>query len=654
MEKKYFIFLFLLFLWALPVSAAHFSLDVSNSGVNATILVTADNPPSINGKELVFGDEIGVFTARGICAGLGIWTGGNLSVTVWGDDPEEIGVRGFTAGELYTIKLWDSSDDKEYVAQATYEIGDGIYEPNGITILSSLTANSHFLLQVSLTGVSAIVSIPSSNPPSINNVPISVEDEIGIFTPRGRCAGFGVWNGRNLEIIVWGDDPNVAGIRGFANGEMYSYRLWDISTGNEYPAAATYQVGDGSFVPQGITIINTLTFPVLDLLEIPLQAGWNHISSNLMPYNKSMEAVFADIIQNVLIIKNGKGEVNWPQFKVEQIKEWVITDGYQIKMSVADTLLIHGLTARPEEVSYELDGWKLISFLGPDGRSPELAFGSIIDSVVLAKDGLGKVFWPQYGIDQLGSMQIGQGYLIRVSEAVTFSYAETTSKVAPVSDAEVPHFLCVPYTDNNASILITDAICPSMAGASLTNGDEIGVFTEDGICAGCGTWEGKNLVITVWGNDAQTPEKDGIKSGETYRFKIWDSESCEEYNACASYASGSDQYTVNDLVILSALVGDIPVYVDEKVLPQQFILSQNYPNPFNPQTSISFYLPESCFVTLKVYNTLGEVVSTIVQDTISAGEHTMLFDGSGFASGQYIYLIKAGVYCDSKKFTLLK
>ena len=643
-----------MFTWVLPVSAAHFSLDISNSGVNATILITKDNPPVINGTELSPGDEIGVFTSRGICSGLGIWAGGNLSITVWGDDPEETGVRGFLTGESYTIKLWVASDDKEYVAKTTYANGEGIYEPNGISIIVLLIVSTHFRLDVSSTGISATITIPSRNSPSINDVAISVNDEIGIYTPRGRCAGFGVWNGLDLVITVWGDNPNVSGLQGFANGELYSYRLWDVSTENEYPAAATYQLGDGSFVPQGVTVIKTLTYPVLDTLEIPLLAGWNHVSSNIMPYRYTMEAVFEDILDNVLIIKNGNGEVNWPQFKVEQIEEWVITDGYQVKMSVADTLIIHGLTALPENVVYELNGWNFISFLGPDGRSPDQAFGSIIDSIVLAKDGWGQVFWPQYGIDQIGALRIGQGYLVKVSEPVTFSYVETVSKVSAVSDVRYPHYLCVSNTDNNASILVAETISPSISGVSLTYGDEIGVFTEDGLCVGCGTWENENLVITVWGNDAQTTEKDGIKSGETYRFRIWDNEFGAEYNASATYASGNDEYLVNDLVILGSLAGETPVYVDEKASPRQFVLSQNYPNPFNPLTSISFYLPESEFVSLTVYNTLGAVVDTIVRSSFSAGEHTVNFDAGGLASGQYIYSIKTGRYSDSKKFTIVK
>ena len=105
---------------SVPAYAAHFSPGMSNTGSNATILITADNPPEINGVSIAVGDEIGIFTSRGICAGTGVWNDENLSITVWGDDPEETGVNGFVAGETYMFKLWIVADSKEYSAHAVF------------------------------------------------------------------------------------------------------------------------------------------------------------------------------------------------------------------------------------------------------------------------------------------------------------------------------------------------------------------------------------------------------------------------------------------------------------------------------------------------------------------------------------------------------
>ena len=86
----------------------------------------------------------------------------------------------------------------------------------------------------------------------------------------------------------------------------------------------------------------------------------------------------------------------------------------------------------------------------------------------------------------------------------------------------------------------------------------------------------------------------------------------------------------------------------------EYTLSQNYPNPFNPATEIKYSLPESGFVTLKVYDMLGREASVLVNEDKTAGNYSVTFDGSSLSSGVYFYQLKAGQYTDTKKFVLLK
>ncbi len=85
-----------------------------------------------------------------------------------------------------------------------------------------------------------------------------------------------------------------------------------------------------------------------------------------------------------------------------------------------------------------------------------------------------------------------------------------------------------------------------------------------------------------------------------------------------------------------------------------FSLAQNYPNPFNPSTQIDFSIPQQSNVQLKVYNTLGQVVATLVNGNLSAGSHSVNFDARNLASGMYIYRLSAGNYTSVKKMMLLK
>lgn len=90
------------------------------------------------------------------------------------------------------------------------------------------------------------------------------------------------------------------------------------------------------------------------------------------------------------------------------------------------------------------------------------------------------------------------------------------------------------------------------------------------------------------------------------------------------------------------------------VTPDNYSLSQNYPNPFNPSTTINFTIPNSEFVTLKVYNILGSEVATLVNENLASGAYKYNFDAQNLASGIYLYELKAGSYAEVKKMNLLK
>ena len=89
-------------------------------------------------------------------------------------------------------------------------------------------------------------------------------------------------------------------------------------------------------------------------------------------------------------------------------------------------------------------------------------------------------------------------------------------------------------------------------------------------------------------------------------------------------------------------------------IPTGFALEQNYPNPFNPTTTISYSVPKTSFVELKVYDLLGRTVATLVNSERSAGTHTVGFDAKGLSSGVYLYTMKAGDFTATKSLVLVK
>ncbi|NNG26350.1 MAG: T9SS type A sorting domain-containing protein, partial [Ignavibacteriaceae bacterium] len=99
------------------------------------------------------------------------------------------------------------------------------------------------------------------------------------------------------------------------------------------------------------------------------------------------------------------------------------------------------------------------------------------------------------------------------------------------------------------------------------------------------------------------------------------------------------------------------VSVDEnqsKLMVSNYILEQNFPNPLNPTTTIKYQIPELSFVTLKVYDVLGNEVETIVNEEKQTGSYDVEFDGTELTSGVYFFRLQAGSFVETKKMVLMK
>jgi hypothetical protein len=88
--------------------------------------------------------------------------------------------------------------------------------------------------------------------------------------------------------------------------------------------------------------------------------------------------------------------------------------------------------------------------------------------------------------------------------------------------------------------------------------------------------------------------------------------------------------------------------------PNEIVLGQNYPNPFNPATTIRYSVPTLEFVTLKVYDVLGNEIASLVNEEKSAGTYDVEFNARGLSSGVYFYTINAGRFVETKKMLMIK
>ena len=116
--------------------------------------------------------------------------------------------------------------------------------------------------------------------------------------------------------------------------------------------------------------------------------------------------------------------------------------------------------------------------------------------------------------------------------------------------------------------------------------------------------------------------------------------------------SGKSQYRLKQIDKDGAFKYSKTVEVVSVIL--KYDLAQNYPNPFNPSTLITYSIPKSSFVVLKIYNVLGKQITTLVNENQEAGIYKVNFDAGSLSNGVYFYKIQAGNFVEIKKMLLLK
>jgi hypothetical protein len=169
--------------------------------------------------------------------------------------------------------------------------------------------------------------------------------------------------------------------------------------------------------------IDAGAYEYYDIQTIPLNQGWNLVSSNIQCSDNLLTHVISGIDSNLVIIKNGAGEFYSPESGIDEILNWDITQGYQLYMYQADTIRFIGRKVNPDSSHIQLNqGWNMISYLRNSPMIPATAFASIDDTLVLVKDDLGNIFCPEWFIDNIGLMNTGKGYQIYVSQPVELIY----------------------------------------------------------------------------------------------------------------------------------------------------------------------------------------------------------------------------------------
>jgi len=198
------------------------------------------------------------------------------------------------------------------------------------------------------------------------------------------------------------------------------------------------------------------------------------------------------------------------------------------------------------------------------------------------------------------------------------------------------------WFDDNGDLLVID-----YNGTSVKRFDSNGSFINNFI-TGLGSAEGVDFFPN--GNIL-------IGNGTTHSVKMFDSNGNYIEDFIPNGSGGL--ITPNAVVIRETNVSSVSG--DSDPGDKSFRLEQNYPNPFNPSTVISYQLPVTSKVTLKIYNVLGNEVATLVNEELPAGNHEVAFNAVSHSgevrnlpSGIYFYQLRAGTFIQTNKMVYLK
>ncbi|MBU0475340.1 MAG: T9SS type A sorting domain-containing protein [Bacteroidetes bacterium] len=128
------------------------------------------------------------------------------------------------------------------------------------------------------------------------------------------------------------------------------------------------------------------------------------------------------------------------------------------------------------------------------------------------------------------------------------------------------------------------------------------------------------------------------------------------YSNTTLQSAGTDGFALGDLNWFPSQKADWITGVEEvgTTVPSEYTLSQNYPNPFNPTTNIEFSIPEAGIVSLKVFDVLGQEVTTLLNREMTSGSYKVNFNASKLTSGIYFYTLNGKNYSNTKKMILVK
>ena len=373
----------------------------------------------------------------------------------------------------------------------------------------------------------------------------------------------------------------------------------------------------------------------LHSMNIPIPQGWSGISGYLNVYDPAVENVFEPLTDELIILQN-ETEVFWPGQNINTIGSWQSSEGYQIKLNQPSDFTLRG--TRLADRSLQLNsGWSLMPVLSEQNAGVAGLFAST--GLIMVKEVAGwRIYWPEYSISSLEVLEPGKAYFVFMASPATITFPNEATRENLTNRTEFQNL--TPWNNPSKTPSTHVIAFDDAATAAFEQGDIVGVFTKNGLCAGISQVDKNATSIMAFGDDELTTTQDGFTTGELMNFGLFRPSTGESFDLEVTLKPemNDGKFVQHGISVITGLKLS-PTAISEKANSHISI----FPNPTKGIFTIEGITGEA---SVKIFNAFGVEITTSkidLQGTI---------DLSGQPKGVYFIRIESGEKVSFEKVVL--
>ncbi|MBM3325724.1 MAG: hypothetical protein FJY65_01900 [Calditrichaeota bacterium] len=345
--------------------------------------------------------------------------------------------------------------------------------------------------------------------------------------------------------------------------------------------------------------------------------GWNLVSLNIEPDSANIAGLTRPLVENgaLLMVKDSRGRFYNPARNFINIPRWNSSEGYLFKLARPAELDVIGIGIGYDRPIALAEGWQMAAYYPRTPVAAPEALEGLDDNLIIAKNGAGDFYLPEFDFCNMAPLREGQGYQIKVRRGCELVYRLGGGMVNYIAGEKPQHFTLPTAGDENMSVLLLNVPAEII---------EIAVGAGSVDIAGAGARDDAGRIgLAVWNS--------GFDEGEPLVFSGWDGQ--DERGLSVEWRHGAGFYQTDAIA-----VGDV---LWNCSLPNDYALHPPYPNPFNAAAQIRFDLPARASVRIGLFDISSREIVRIAAGVYLAGAHCLTLNGSLLPSGIYYLRLDA-------------